>query len=160
MSDVTAAAVPSEPEVGQGEDRWIRLRWKYHVFVLSFSAAVLTVALVLGVGEQSKVTVPVIGKLPGICAWKRAFDVDCPGCGLTRSFISLAHGDIGSAWHFNPAGLLMFAVLLYQFPYRIIQLWRLKHGQPDYRHGVWTVNILVWGIILALLAQWTWRQLF
>lgn len=159
MSDAKAAAVPIATTAEQGEDRWIRLRWKYHVFVLAVSTAVLAVSLLLNVGDQNNVTVPVVGKLPGICAWKRAFDVDCPGCGLTRSFISLAHGDIGSAWHFNPASLLMFAVLLYQFPYRIIQLWRLSHGKLDYRHGALTVNILVWGIILALLAQWGWRQL-
>ena len=53
----------------------------------------------------------------------------------------------------------MFAVLLYQFPFRSVQLWRLAYGRPDYRHNVWTVNILVWSIVLTLLGQWMWRQL-
>ena len=97
MSEAKVASVPIAAEVAGSDDHWIRLRWKYHVFVLAFSAVVLTISLVMNVGEQNHVTLPVVGKLPGICAWKRAFNVDCPGCGLTRCFVSMAHGQIDSA---------------------------------------------------------------
>lgn len=35
------------------------------------------------------------------CIFKILFHIDCPGCGLTRAFISLLKGDISGAIHYN-----------------------------------------------------------
>ena len=42
--------------------------------------------------------------------WSRILlDRDCPGCGLTRSFVALAGGDARRAFQCNPVGPLLFA---------------------------------------------------
>jgi len=60
--------------------------------------------------------------LPSLCAFRALSGLNCPGCGLTRSFIALSHGDWRGAWQFNPVGLLVYALVLLQFPYRAIRL--------------------------------------
>ena len=93
--------------------------------------------------------------LPELCSWHRLTGVNCPGCGLTRSFIALAHGDLRQAWAFNPAGLPLFAILLAQFPYRAAQLARLLTGRPAWHPvGVLPAVVILTG---CLLLQWAWR---
>lgn len=43
-----------------------------------------------------------------MCAMRDVLGLPCPGCGLTRSFIHLAHGDPAGAAVMNPFGLLLF----------------------------------------------------
>ncbi len=41
------------------------------------------------------------------CPFKYLTGVPCPGCGTTRSVISLVHGDLHRALFYNPLGLLI-----------------------------------------------------
>ncbi len=50
--------------------------------------------------------------LGALCWLHAAFDIDCPMCGMTRSFVALAHGRLGDAFAFHPAGPLLFAAML------------------------------------------------
>lgn len=36
------------------------------------------------------------------CIFKKLFGITCPGCGMTRAYLSLFKGDIKSAFEFNP----------------------------------------------------------
>jgi uncharacterized protein DUF2752 len=47
-----------------------------------------------------------------ICPMMRFFDVPCPGCGLTRAFIAIAHGRFEDAWSLNPFSYLFFVLAL------------------------------------------------
>jgi hypothetical protein len=129
-------------------------RYRYHLSIFVVSALILAAAAFLNIPESGGVEAPFFGTLPGICTWKRFFGLDCPGCGLTRCFVALAHGHIRQAWHFNPAGLLLFALLLYQLPFRAVQIWRISKGRCDYRHSNWVLTVAAWLIIAALLIQW------
>ena len=60
-------------------------------------------------GDQ--VTLPGGGSLGGLCWFRAVFHVDCPFCGMTRSFVALAHGDASAAFRFHPAGPLLFAAM-------------------------------------------------
>ena len=131
-------------------------RYRYHLSILVVSALVLTAAALLNIPESGGVEAPFFGTLPGICTWKRFFGLDCPGCGLTRCFVALSHGHVGQAWRFNPAGFLLFALLLYQVPFRSVQIWRISKGRGDYRHSNWVLTVTAWLIIAALLIQWVW----
>lgn len=36
------------------------------------------------------------------CVFKKFFKITCPGCGMTRAYLSLFKGDIKSAFYYNP----------------------------------------------------------
>ena len=50
--------------------------------------------------------------LGALCWLHAAFGIDCPMCGMTRSFVALAHGDLGAAFRFHPAGPLLFVAMV------------------------------------------------
>jgi hypothetical protein len=61
------------------------------------------------VGDQ--VVWPDGTSLGALCWFRTAFGVDCPFCGLTRSFVALAHGELGAAIDWHPAGPLLFVAM-------------------------------------------------
>lgn len=46
------------------------------------------------------------------CFFKQHFHLDCPGCGLQRSAISLFKGDIQASWEYYPPTLFIVITLL------------------------------------------------
>jgi hypothetical protein len=46
---------------------------------------------------------------PAICPFRLATGLPCPGCGLTRSWVYIAHGDFGEAVRANPFGYVTMA---------------------------------------------------
>ena len=47
-----------------------------------------------------------------ICLLKDAFGIPCPGCGLTRAFLFLGHGDFRSAMELNVNSVLVFSLVV------------------------------------------------
>ena len=128
-------------------------RMLHHGLVLLGSLAILSLAGLLRVRGEREVVLPVLNQpLPPICLARRLVGWDCPSCGLTRSFISLAHGDVLAAWRYNPAALLLFALVVAQIPYRCGQLWRIHHHVPEWEIARW--QWAVWVLAIALLGQW------
>jgi hypothetical protein len=126
----------------------------FHWALLGLSSGVILLSLVLRVSGRESVVAPLLNRpLPQVCTLKRLAGVDCPGCGLTRSFICLAHGDVRGGWRHNPAGFLFFALVLFQAPYRIAQIWRRRRGLSDFRLAPWDTWYL-WLLAIALVAQW------
>jgi hypothetical protein len=126
----------------------------YHVVLLSICAAVIILSMLLTVRGEQFVVIPFVNAtLPEMCSFKRVVGLDCPGCGLTRCFISLGHGDVPSALHFSPVGVIFFAVVLIQVPYRLIQIMRLWQGHPELRLaslGFWLLAL----VAVGLIGQW------
>jgi hypothetical protein len=124
-----------------------------HWVILGLSVAVLALAAVLKVGDGVGVVLPILGwPLPELCTSRRLLGFECPGCGLTRSFIAIMHGDLARAWFYNPAGLLVFAAIAFQVPYRTVQLNRARRGKPSF-HTAWLDG--TWIIVgAALITQW------
>ncbi|GAB5406412.1 MAG: hypothetical protein Aurels2KO_46430 [Aureliella sp.] len=82
---------------------------------LAGSAAVILLSLVLQIGKGRSVVLPVIGvALPETCALYSRFGIDCPGCGLTRSFIHVSDGNVSAAWHLNAVGVFLYAFVVFQ----------------------------------------------
>ena len=69
----------------------------------AFVAAQLGAAAWL-VPSGDQIALPGGGSLGGLCWFRGVFHIDCPFCGMTRSFVALAHGDVASALRFHPAG--------------------------------------------------------
>jgi hypothetical protein len=135
----------------------LRPGWLYHVVLLALSGGVLLMALLLSIRGQSQVVLPLLNvPLPELCMSRRMFGLSCPGCGLTRCFISLARGDVGTAWSYNPAGLLLFAVVAFQIPLRAWQLWRIRGGLPEVvMNG--TAQVALSAVAVLMLGQWALR---
>ena len=132
----------------------------YHWCYLLISLAVLTAAFVLRIDADGQVYVPILGiSSPHMCWFMQITGIGCPGCGLTRCFVSLAHGDLASAWAFNPAGLLFFPVVGAQIPYHALQIWRIRHNMPTWRPTRLS-SALALALVAALLVQWVCRWPF
>jgi hypothetical protein len=76
----------------------------------AFVAAVLAASVALRpLGDE--VAWPGGGALGVLCPFRRVLGLACPFCGLTRSFVALAHGELAAAVRFHPAGPVLFAAL-------------------------------------------------
>lgn len=151
---VTAAAAASPAE---GSSPRLRPDPLYHWILLGLSSAIVVLSIVLSVRNQTQVLVPVLGApIPELCLMRKWSGHGCPGCGMTRCFISLGHGDLSAAWSYNPAGLWLFAIVLFQLPYRGLQLWRIRRSLPEIRTG-WLAQYALGLLAVAMIAQWLLR---
>lgn len=90
--------------------------------------------------------------LPPTCLTYQWFGVKCPGCGLTRSFVHLAHGNLAASWQLHRLGWLIAMAVLLQFPYR---LWALSHtGKPPL--GLVIPKLFGYTLIALLILNWLW----
>ena len=72
---------------------------------------VIAAALLLRVGEAGHVQPKWLPNfpLPVMCGSRAFFGVECPGCGLTRSFVALAGGDFAESLAFHRVGWVLAA---------------------------------------------------
>jgi len=92
--------------------------------------------------------------LPDTCLARSIFDVKCPGCGLTRSFIMLADGDWRRSLGFHPLGWVLALAVLIQFPYRILSLVR---RQQMFRTAI-VPRAFGITLIILLVGNWVWQS--
>lgn len=71
----------------------------------------------------------------GLCLWKRVTGRPCAGCGLTRGFVQLAHGDPVEAMRLNPLTPAVFVWVVW----RTLDLLALNLVRRRLLHGVPTV---------------------
>lgn len=50
-----------------------------------------------------------------LCWFYHATHIPCPGCGLTRAFLSISHGQWTEAWNFNPFSFVWYSLAVYGF---------------------------------------------
>ena len=88
--------------------------------------------------------------LPQTCMSRAVFGLRCPGCGLTRSIIHLAHGDWRASWHDHRLGGLLGIVIALQIPYR---LYALRRPEQPLLPLSWQAA-LGYALIGLLLGNW------
>jgi hypothetical protein len=88
-----------------------------------------------------------------MCLLRAATGVPCPGCGLTRAFTALAHGDVASAWTYHPFAVLLSAQGALAW---VLSAWPLLRGRPLRVRSVLIERALLWNGI-GLLALWLGR---
>ena len=49
---------------------------------------------------------------PSLCPFKRVTGLPCPGCGMTRSVVTLLHGDLAASLYYHPLGIAVVAICL------------------------------------------------
>ena len=72
------------------------------------------------------------------CPIKHFFHVDCPGCGLQRSFLALLEGDLWKSLSLYPATIPIFALLIYT----------ALHLKFDFKRGA---VVIKWGYIACAI---------
>jgi Protein of unknown function (DUF2752) len=123
-----------------------------HRDMLLICCAVIVLSFLLQVRSDERVVVPLLSShpLPPACMSQTLFGVSCPGCGLTRSFIHLAHGDWRGSWHTHRLGWLLAMAVVMQIPYRLAAM-RLDKDKPLGRFLPWAFSLT---LIVLLFANW------
>jgi hypothetical protein len=67
---------------------------------------------------------------PVVCPFRLATGLPCPGCGLTRAWVFLAHGRVGDAVSANPFGLITMPVAV-AFVLGFVVAWVRRGPAPD-----------------------------
>ncbi len=125
-----------------------------HVVFLVVCTGAIAASFLLSVNTGSKVETPWLSiPLPSVCQFRNVTGLNCPGCGLTRAFVSIAHGRFIEAWNYNAASLLVFAFVTSQIPYRALQIWRIRSGRGEIQMPRTTNTILI-VVAGAVFAQW------
>jgi hypothetical protein len=140
---------PPEPKV--------EARRRRHREILVVCTIVVGLSLALQVRPDDRVELRFLPGLPipQSCASRSLTEIPCPACGLTRSFVHLAHGDWRSALAVHRIGWVMAAAVLFQFPYRLAALRR-----PDARLlGERFLSLAGMSLIALLIANWLLQRL-
>ena len=120
--------------------------------MLLLACGILVLSLLLRVrndGHAAFVFLP-DWPIPSSCPSQVLFKVDCPGCGLTRSFIHLAHGDWHQAYCKHRLGWLVALAVVLQIPYRLAGLLG-RNRQPL---GTLVPQLFGIALIVALIGNW------
>ena len=134
-------------------------RIRYHLLVLILATLVIALVSLLRFDSQDRLFVPVLEvQLPATCVSRQFFGWDCPGCGLTRGFVALVHGQWKRAWLFNPGTYLVLFLVIIQIPYRAIQIRRTQLGIPEIRHPRVEAMCLL-ATVFVLFGQWVLKRL-
>jgi hydrogenase/urease accessory protein HupE len=129
-----------------------RRKRQAHREVLCVAVLAVSLALLLQVRPDGRVAF--LGfpnnPLPHACVSRVCFGFPCPLCGLTRSFIHLAHGDWSQSMQAHRLGWFVAIALLLQIPYRLLALRDPKHEAWGSRFSGAAAALCA----ILLLAEW------
>lgn len=139
--------------------------WQIRSLWLLGPILVLSLASILQVGPGRRVSLT-LGNipLPESCAAYSMLGIECPGCGLTRTFVHLMHAEVLAAWKLSPVGIVLFFYMIAQIPIAVC------HGLAPEQRGKWIdQNVWLWclsangwmmiAIMLGMVVQWMFRVL-
>jgi hypothetical protein len=126
-----------------------------HGEMLGASVLVIALTLFLRLDVGGGVEAPVGDgiRLPPLCMSRAWFGVDCPGCGLTRSFVALGNGDLHKSFAFHRLGWLLALAVALQVPYRLYELSRPRRPTPQRWKSLFGAALIV-----ALLSNWAFKM--
>lgn len=81
------------------------------------------------------------------CPIKQLSGIDCPGCGLQRSIVSLIKGDLISSFKFYPATIPIMALFLFT----------LIHLKYDFKNGAFFIKMLYIAVTLIIVISYTYK---
>lgn len=131
---------------------------RFACFWIFAVTSVFTAALTLSPVADSQAAISIAGTsivMPDLCQFKRIFARDCPGCGMTRSFIYIVRFQLANAWSIHPVGTLLAIFLAATIPHRAWQIRQLRRGRIVRSTTGIEVSIIVTLAVLAYV-RWFW----
>jgi hypothetical protein len=134
----------------------------HRLALLAFVALVAAAAILTPVAPGSGAGLSVAGvRLPPVCLLRMTTGLPCPGCGLTRSWVSALHGDLRGSLAHHPLGWLVLLYVVAQaarhaawlaLPARRALVERLGRRLDRALLGVAVLLVLAWipRLVLAL----------
>lgn len=147
VTDARSAPAATEDR-DESEARALRGR---HWTMLYVAVFIIAASFLLRIRDSSIVALPWLHlELPPLCGSRALFGVECPGCGLTRSFIALAAGDFKQSFQSHRVGGLLALAVVLQIPYRAYALCETRSRIVRRTWTTWLGNF----IIATLLINW------
>ena len=113
-----------DADTAAAAERIRRARRSTDWWLLGLSGAVVLASVWL---SPSPDAVTIFGwEVPPLCLFSNLTGLDCFGCGLTRSFTYVGHGDLESALDLHRLGPIFYLVVLSQLPLRAWRLWKTR----------------------------------
>jgi hypothetical protein len=133
-----------------------------NLWILALAVAAIFGAFVLDLSPEGAVYLALhnLGwkfNLPETCMSRRIFGISCPGCGLTRSFVAMAHGEFDLAIKANLMGPVLFVLCWLQIPYRILRYLGYWMSLEDGGHLSRVADWILWILLFGLMFAWTSR---
>jgi hypothetical protein len=92
--------------------------------------------------------------LPGLvlCPFRALTGLPCPGCGMTRAFCSLGHGDLSGAFGYNALAPFVFAAALLLWAHSLVTILKLDSARAALERLKPTQRAA--GLLLAVTLVW------
>ena len=112
-------------------------------FVLPLTSAVFAVSALWSPSE-----------LPGVvlCPFRALTGLPCPGCGMTRAFCALGHGDLSGAFGYNALAPFVFAAALLLWAHALATVLKLDSARAALERLKPTQRAA--GFMLAVTLAW------
>jgi len=147
-ANVTSGRPPVLPD-------FVRSEIRLHALFLSMAAVILLMSIFMRTDGDKAVFLPGFSSpLPESCSSRRMLGIDCPGCGMTRAFISISHGEFARAWHLNHASFVVYFFVAVQIPWHAIQIWKLRRNQRPMNWRL--VYMTPVAVVVVLSVNWAW----
>lgn len=95
--------------------------------------------------------IPGMMEMP-LCGAKHFLGCDCPGCGMTGSFVALMHGNIRASIDSHPLGTVVVAWLVYSFGRALTGV--VQGRMPARLLSQKYRDVVMYVFLAALILQW------
>jgi hypothetical protein len=89
------------------------------------------------------------------CVFRNTFGIPCPGCGLTRSFAAISHGQLAAALRSHPLGILIYgSMFIYMLKWATEALLRRRlFARLEEKASL----PVLWTLVFGLVGVWLLR---
>ncbi len=99
------------------------------------SAVLIAAGLALAFWLEPGTLGTISGTRLSLCPFRNLTGLPCPGCGMTRAFHHLAHGELQEALLLNPISVILFVSSIVELANSIVGA--VRRGRPLFTWNAW-----------------------